>query len=495
MKLLHDTGSLCPTHPFWGRKKDQPLASPFLRFTLALYDALWSVAIAGWLVYRMICRPRESRSVPEHLGYLPARPKTASVAVWLHAVSVGELVSSRPVLEALKRRHPNWWVVLTTTHPQAFALANAQPTGADAVCRMPWDFGPCVETALARVRPDLIVLVECELWPNLVFRAARRGAKILMMNARIYERDLPRYLLGRRLFGPILRLISLIGAQSEEDRKRFLSLGAATERTKVTGNTKFDVRLPADLSRRLVELRELLPLRAGPVWVLASTHDNEEEAILSRCRPLLDKFPDLQFLIAPRHSARASVIKNMAEQLGFRTVLRSRLSKGEDKSVPDRKQPDVILLDSVGELPIALGLADLVFVGGSLVDRGGHNPIEPALHSKAILMGPYVYNFQAVVAGFRAEQALVLVRDCEELMTRTRELLADPARRERLGRNAAQVVGRHTGAAEDYLDRLARLLGQPEVDLSEKEPSVLIPHRGIRGAGEPARKGAPTYHV
>jgi 3-deoxy-D-manno-octulosonic-acid transferase len=436
------------------------LASRRFRIALVLYDTLWALAIGSWLIFRLLSRPRDARSLKEAMGFLPFRPKSASAAVWFHAVSIGEVLSTRPVFAALKRQHPDWWVLLTTTHPQAFALASAQPSGADAVCRLPWDFGPCVETALKRARPDLVVLVECELWPNLVFRSARRGISLLMMNARVYERDLPRYLLGRFLFTPILQLISLIGAQSEGDRGRFLRLGAPQERTVLVGNTKFDVGLPADLPTRLTELRAVLPLR-GPLWVLASTHDNEEETILSRCQPLRDQFPGLQFLIAPRHSTRANGIKKMAEKLGFRTSLRSLLPSAAGEPSSDPMQPDVILLDTVGELPVALGLADLVFIGGSLVDRGGHNPIEAGLYAKAILMGPSVYNFQEVVAAFRSGQGVVLVRDAEELIAQAIDLLSDSARREVLGRNAAEVVSRHVGAAEAYLRQMTKLVCQP----------------------------------
>jgi 3-deoxy-D-manno-octulosonic-acid transferase len=448
------------------------LASQTFRVALLFYDALWAMAVAGWLVFRLVCRPRKTRSLMEHLGFLPFRPKAASVAVWFHAVSVGELLSTRPVLAALKRQHPDWWVLLTTTHPQAFALASTQPTGADAVSRLPLDFGPCVETALKRVRPDLVVLVECELWPNLVFRSTRRGSRLLMMNARLYERDLRRYLLGHHVFTPLLRLISLIGTQSEVDRGRYLCLGAPEERTLLVGNTKFDVCMPADLPSRLAALRALLPLRPGPLWVLASTHDNEEEIVLARYRPLRDKFPSLQLLIAPRQSARANSIKETAEKLGFRTALRSLMFNVVSGSSQDCQPPDVILLDTVGELPILLGLADLVFIGGSLVDRGGHNPIEAGLHAKAILMGSSNHNFQEVVAAFRSGQGIVEVRDAEELIAQASDLLSDPARREHLGRNAAKVVSRHAGAAEAYLGHMTRLACVPQLALSQARPAA-----------------------
>jgi 3-deoxy-D-manno-octulosonic-acid transferase len=451
-------------------RRTESLRSLPFRIALVIYDALWAVTVTGWLVFRLLCRRHDVRALLEGLGFLPFRAPTAPVAVWFHAVSVGEFLSTRPVLAALKRQHPDWWVLLTTTHPQAFALARAQAVGADAVCQLPWDFGPCINKALKRVRPDLVVLVECELWPNLVLRSARQGARLLMMNARVYERDLPRYLLGKFLFAPILQQMSYIGAQSAADRSRFLRLGAPPKQTVIAGNTKFDVRLPADLPSRLAVLRALLPLRTGPLLVLASTHDNEEQIILARCRPLWERFPGLQLLIAPRHPSRGKAIKRVAEELGLHAVLRSLPSNASH--APNRRQPEVIILDTIGELPVVLGLADLVFIGGSLVDRGGHNPIEAGLCAKAILIGPSVYNFQEVVAAFRSGQGLVIVRDAEELMAQASDLLGDSCRRERLGRKAAEVVSQHAGTAEAYVGQMAKLVYTPELTLPGARPAA-----------------------
>jgi 3-deoxy-D-manno-octulosonic-acid transferase len=388
----------------------------------------------------------------------------APVAVWVHAVSVGELLSARPALWEIRKRHPDWWVVLSTSHPQAYEIAGSGPPASDAVCWLPWDFGPCVEKALHRVRPDVLVLVECELWPNLIVRAAARQARIVVMNARIYERDLARYLLGRGLFAALLRLIALIGVQSQGDYSRFRRLGAPAETMIVGGNTKFDVGLPDDLGARLAELRASLPLRPGPIWVLASTHAGEEEQILPRCAKLWASFPGLQLLVAPRHIERARSIRRLAERLGLRTVLRSRVTGITCRTTEGTDTPHVIVLDTIGELATALGLADLVFVGGSLVDAGGHNPIEAALHAKAVLVGPSFYNFQDVLGAFLAEDAVIRLRDVEELADQAGELLADVASREALGRRAATVVHRHRGAAQTYagaVERLARLSRQP----------------------------------
>jgi 3-deoxy-D-manno-octulosonic-acid transferase len=433
-----------------------------VRLALLAYDFLWLFWLAGWILVRIIGLPFWGwQAIGERLGYLPRRPSSAAAAIWVHAASIGELLSARPVLAVLKKRYPAWWVLVTTTQQHAYHLARTQLPEADRVAWLPWDFGPSIGTALRRVRPDSFVLVECELWPNLIARAVRCGSRVTILNGRIYERDLPRYRLGRWLFAPLLQLMAFLGTQSEEDRRRFLQLGSPEDRTIVMRNTKYDVRF-SQISR-VEELRALLPLKRGPLWILASTHADEETQILSRCRPLLARFPELQLLIAPRHIDRARGIEATAKRLRLDTALRSRLPNMRQRDEP---APTVILLDTVGELPFLLELADLVFIGGSLVDQGGHNPIEAGLHRKAILIGPSVFNFAGIVAEFLAQQALIMVRDAEDLMDRAGELLADSRQRQELGDRAAALIRRNTGAAETFarvLERLVNPAGKAEM--------------------------------
>lgn len=428
----------------------------FLRSLLLPYDILWLFWIMGWIVVRIFCLPFWRWStMAERLGYLPPRPPCAAAVLWVHAASIGELLSARPVLALLKRRHSNLWILVSTTQHYAYELARTQIQEADRVAWLPWDFGPAIETALRRVHPDVLVLVECELWPNLIARTARQGARIALMNGRVYERDFPGYRLGRCFFAPLLQLISLLGTQSHGDTRRFLELGSAAERTFLMGNTKYDVSLPQRC--RWQELRRLLPLTPGPLWVLASTHEDEEAQILVRCRPLRERFPDLQLVIAPRHIHRAKTIEATARRLHFDTVLRSQLS--DPSTQVDCKRPDVILLDTVGELPLILEAADLVFIGGSLVDKGGHNPIEAGLHRKAILIGPSVFNFADIVAAFLAEEALIMVQNADDLVSRAEELLVNRPKCREMGDRAAEVIHRNTGTAQAYAKALERLLG------------------------------------
>jgi 3-deoxy-D-manno-octulosonic-acid transferase len=259
--------------------------------------------------------------------------------------------------------------------------------------------------------------------------------------------------------------MTFIGAQSEADRDRFFQLGAPRAIVEVAGTTKFDKETsgfaggpaPAWAGRSAL-FRRLLPLGPGPLWVLASTHAGEEEPILARIEPLRQRFGRLQLLIAPRHPSRGRIVKRLARRHGLRAVLRTEAAFAPSPG-PDQTPPDVIVLDTVGELEAVVGLADLVFVGGSLVDRGGHNPIEAAAQSRAILIGPSTYNFTSVLAPFLAARAVVVVRDAQELVAQAGELLGDPAGRAALGWRAAGVVRRQAGTAGRLVQRLEQIVG------------------------------------
>ena len=234
------------------RKVSSDPWSAAVRLLLLVYNGLWSGVVAIWVLFRLgFPHPSGWAAFGQRLGLFPRRPARAPVSLWVHAVSVGELLSVQSLLDEVKRCHPDWWIVVSTGNEHGYRLARGWRNLADATCLLPWDFGPCVRTALDRARPDVLVLVECELWPNLLTHAADRGVKIVMVNARIYPRAMARgYRPFRGLFGPLLRQMTLIGAQSTEDRDRFLVLGANPATLRLAGNTKFDVTPTADLERR-----------------------------------------------------------------------------------------------------------------------------------------------------------------------------------------------------------------------------------------------------
>jgi 3-deoxy-D-manno-octulosonic-acid transferase len=404
---------------------------------LALPFYLWKDRVSG--KYRRSFRERMGRVPP---GLNPeGRP-----AVWIHAVSVGEVIASRPLVAALEARLSEHRLLLSTTTVTGQAVARQDHGGADDVFYAPFDWAGPVRKALDAVRPSLIVLVETEIWPNLIHEARRRGIRIALVNGRISPRSFPRYRLLRPFFRRVLSQMDLFLMQGEVHAQRIAAMGAPSDRVRVLGNLKFDA-LPdpdaGDLARLLDPGR--------PLWVAGSTVNGEEKEVLEVLREIRQKLGDVRLLLAPRHPERFDQAYSVVVQAGFRCARRSVLGSPWG-------QEEVLLLDSLGELARVYALATVVFVGGSLMPSGGHNVLEAAVAGKAIVVGPHMENFQEIADQFLAEGALVQVASAEGLARETLALLADPEKRSEVGKRARDLVHRSRGAVEKTVDALARLL-------------------------------------
>jgi 3-deoxy-D-manno-octulosonic-acid transferase len=391
---------------------------------------------------------RYRRTFRERMGNLPdeIRPGPGP-SVWVHAVSVGEVLAARPLVAALKQRLPGHRVVVSTTTLTGNAVAR-RGLGVDGLFFAPLDFPSAVRRVLDRVAPRLVVLVETELWPNLIHEARRRGARVALVNGRISPRSYPRYRLLRPLFRPVLAEVDAFLMQGESHAERVRAMGAPPDRVRVTGNLKFDALEAPHASESLA--RVLSGADGVPLWVAGSTMAGEEEAVLAAFRSARAQAP-LRLVLAPRHPERFEEASAKALAAGFACVRRSALDG-------PWRGGDVLILDTMGELAQAYGYATLVFVGGSLVPSGGHNVLEAAVAEKAILVGPHMENFQEIADQFRAEAAFVQVGSEAELASAARELLGDDARRAELGRRARALVDRNRGALEATLDALAALV-------------------------------------
>jgi 3-deoxy-D-manno-octulosonic-acid transferase len=424
--------------------------SPLARMGIAhrtlwvVYELGWMLFIAGWFLYVVARKGKEGREeIAQRMGYVPLPPSCADSSIWIHAVSVGELLSIRPVIEAMKRQSPGCWILVTTSNEAAYQMAIRKPPGADALSRTPWDTARCIRRALARSQPKTLAIVECEIWPNLIRLTAEQGRMVLMINARIYERDYPRYLAARSLFAPILQSITGVYTQSSADRDRFLAMGVPSHRVMSGGNTKFDAVPSVHVSSESVTLRRSLRLGDCPLLILASTHEDEEQQLLEHVSTLQANCPTLQILIAPRDIHRAERIASLVEKSQLKCLRRSQVKMNGER-------PDVVILDTLGELVQVLGWGDLVFVGGSLVDKGGHNPIEPAAWGKPVLMGPHFANFTDIVQAFREGEAIGIFPSAESLCIEISRLLSDSSLANEMGSRARQVVEQHRGTSERY---------------------------------------------
>jgi 3-deoxy-D-manno-octulosonic-acid transferase len=404
-----------------------------------------------WFLWKGRATGKYLRTFRERMGRLPVYLNVdGDRSIWVHAVSVGEVLAARPLVPALRERFPGHRVFLSTTTMTGNAVAKKSIRGVDGLFYAPFDFPHPVRQALEVLNPSLLLLVETEIWPNLIHEARRRGTRVAVVNGRISPQSFPRYLRARRLLRPVLSEVDRFLMQGEAHAERIRGLGAPPDRVLVTGNLKFDAVEPERLPERLARL-----LQGGaprPLWVAGSTVGGEEEMVLSAFHRVRERVPQARLLVAPRHPERFAAVPALVEAAGFRCLRRSTLDPAA------WRDGEVLLLDTLGELAQVYALASVVFVGGSLVPSGGHNILEPAVAGKAVVVGPHMENFQEIAEQFRRESALVQVAGPDELAREVSSLLVDDERRRGLGQRARDLVGRNRGAVGRTADALASLL-------------------------------------
>jgi 3-deoxy-D-manno-octulosonic-acid transferase len=407
-----------------------------------------------WWAFQM--RLRKYRSgLWERLGAVPARLKNLRPdSIWVHAVSVGEVLAVSQLITELQKKHPDRQIFISTTTVTGQKLARER-FGEDRVFFMPLDFGFAVRPYLKALEPQLVILAETEFWPNLLHLADKRGTSLATVNARISDRSFPRYRRFKWFFGRVLSEVDLFLAQTEEDAERLRAIGAATERVRVSGNLKFDIR-PSSQSALVSDLRSTID-KDSPVIVCGSTAEGEEELLLEALKQVQDSFPATVIVLAPRHPERFEKVANLISASGF--TLQRRSSWSPQQPV----KGGIFLLDSVGELAAVYALADIAFVGGSLVPTGGHNILEPAQYGAAIVVGTQTFNFREIVNLFQQGDAIRIVT-AETLGPQLLALLKQPDERERLGGHAKDLFARHAGATRRTLDALGPLLSRQKRD-------------------------------
>jgi len=387
-------------------------------------------------------------------GRVPVRQGDCP-CVWLHAVSVGEVNLLATLIAELRIRHPDWDFVVSTTTMTGYALARAKYS-ALAVFYCPLDFTWAVRGAMRRIRPNILVLAELELWPNLIAAARSAGAQVAIVNGRLGDRSFRGYHRIRRWVAPLLKQIDLIAAQSEQVAERFVALGADAAAVHVTGSLKFDGARTDRNNPDTLRLGKLAGIAPGDVVFLAgSTQEPEEELALAAYRQLRGQFPHLRLLIVPRHPDRFERVAEVIGASGLAWQRRSEL----DSRLPD-PSARVLLVDRVGELGAWWGTARVAFVGGSLGTRGGQNMIEPAAYGAAVSFGPRTHNFRDVVAALLERQAAVVVQDGSQLTEFVGRCLREPHFADELGERARQVVAANLGATQRTADLLEPLFAR-----------------------------------
>lgn len=371
--------------------------------------------------------------------------------IWIHAVSVGEVQAAIPLVREIARRFPGHELLVTTVTPTGAARVKAVFGDSVTHCYIPFEMPVAVNRFFAAVNPELALIMETEIWPNLYRGCGTRDIPLILVSARIS----PRSLGGYRRFLPLIReTLShgiIIAAQSEADAERFRALGASPVRTWVTGNIKFDIELPADLADDGRQLRaELFGER--PIWIAASTHDKEEQQVLAAHRQLLEQHPDLLLILVPRHPERFDDVRSLVRRRRFSLVSRT-------DNRPCAATTEVFLGDTMGELPLFYATSDVAFVGGSLVPIGGHNLLEPAALGLPVITGPQVFNAQEIADMFVELGACRMVNDADELAATVSELFADWSTAQEIGNRGREVLHRNRGALSRLLGLLDPLIG------------------------------------
>ncbi len=430
-----------------------------------LYSVLTAIGMIVLLPYflaRGLGTGKYFHNLSERMGKLPrailSAASGAQGSLWVHAVSVGEVLAGLPLARALKERFPERKLFISTTTRTGQMLARERMTFADGIFYFPLDWALCVRRVLRVLQPSLVVILETEIWPNFLREARRASVPVLFVNGRISEKSFKRFRALGGMFGEFLRGVLNDAAvylmQSEKDAQRLLELGAPEERVEVTGNLKYDFAAP-----RASAIEEWLEKQIGrqerwPVVVAGSVVEDEEEPVLAAFDVVERTWRRALLVLGPRKPERFDAAAGIAEERGWKVARRSRLML----DAPLDEEADLLLLDTVGELAGLYRLADAVFVGGSLVARGGHNILEPAAFALPPVFGPHMDNFQEMAADFLGARAAVQVANERELGETWVELIRGAEKRRRMGEAAKALVESNRGATAKSLERIAAIL-------------------------------------
>jgi 3-deoxy-D-manno-octulosonic-acid transferase len=420
---------------------------------------LIAVVASPWFIYQAVRYKKYVGSLGQRLGYLPVSfNMDGDESIWIHAVSVGEVLTARPLISELKRRYPNLRMFLSTTTMAGQQLARRSVQDVDAVFYFPFDLGVVVRRTLDLVRPKLFIMMETEIWPNLLRECRARGIKTAVVNGRLSARSFPRYRLIRPMMRRVLEDIDKFLVQGEESARRFIDLGADPARVVVTGSMKFDsLELSSTALQARARERVLRYFRvpaSRPVIVAGSTMKGEETHVLRAFRRVRTAAPNTLLVLAPRHPERFGEVEQLARSEGW------KVSRRSDLAVDAEPRVDIVVLDTIGELATIYQIGTVVFVGGSLVPTGGHNVLEPAVFGKPIVFGPHMQNFLEIADAFVTNGAGVQLANEQELDEAFLSLIGDPVRRARLGAAARALVEANRGANEKSIMVLASLLPQ-----------------------------------
>lgn len=415
-----------------------------------IYNLFFFLFLLFSLPYYLI-KSKFHKGLFSRLGFFPRQPLTTGYDIWIHAVSVGEVLAIKGLLDILSKEKR---VCLSTTTPAGNKIAKDLFKDKCTVIFSPLDFSFVVNNFITKIKPKIFVLVETELWPNLIRALSTRAVPIILVNGRISDKSFGRYKFIKIFLKGLLSKITLFCMRTQTDADRIIYLGASPDRVKVAGNMKFDI---VNQVKASIYKRESLGLLTNDILLVAgSTHAGEERIIIDVYKKLILNYtPNLKLLIAPRNPYRFDEVDKVIEEDGFSSVRFSRLADYDLRSINN----SIFLLDTMGELSNIYSIADIVFIGGSLIKKGGHNVIEPAIFSKPIIVGPYNNNFRDIVDLFSRNNALIKVMSQLEFKESLSILIKDNKKRESLGLNAKKTVLENIGATQKTYECIKEIFG------------------------------------
>lgn len=423
-----------------------------------LYSLIYTIAIIFLLPFEYFKRPKDIRKrwLREKFGFLNSSfvPHPSSL-IWVHAVSVGEVMAALPMLKSLKKRYPSRGIILSTITDTGQKVAREGAPEDTIIVYLPFDIASILNTVLKRIKPEILIVIETELWPNLFRVFKENGIPVILFNGRISEGSFKGYRKVSFFMKRILSYVDFFGMQGEEYAERIRSLGANKSRVKTLGNFKFDTKPPSQIPEWTKKIK-------GPVIIAGSTYEREEEFLTSVYLELKKDFPDLNLIIAPRHPERFKGVEDMLSSKGISFIKRSAFSTrhSELSEATDWQtiKGMIILLDTIGELSAVYGIADIAIIGKSFKGYGGQNPLEPAYWEKPILCGPHMENFPVIKDFYNAGAALEVNE--EGLYAKLKELLRSPEKAKEIGSKAQELYRRNAGAVERAMEIIARYVNE-----------------------------------
>jgi 3-deoxy-D-manno-octulosonic-acid transferase len=429
----------------------------YLIYNILLFSI--SFLAVPFILFAVLSTKKYRSGLSQKTGFVPdsiLSKLSGERPIWIHAVSVGEVITTIPLIRKLKENYPDQKIVLSTVTVTGNYTATLKAKEADAVIYFPYDYPFIVKRAIKIIHPKLFITLETELWPNFLRSLKHNHIPSILINGRISNNSYYKYRWTRFFFSKVLANINAFYMQTDEDARRIINIGAPKDRVITVGNLKYDRSLPMLNAEEKKQLYNSLNLKGGQkVFIAGSTHRGEEEIILDIFKLLKKKQSDLILILAPRHPERFNEVANLINRHKLRGIRRTFLSKQTQSN-----QYDVILLDTIGELSKLYSLGTAIFVGGSLVSKGGHNVLEPVVYKKAVLFGPHMDNFLEISSHLKNNGGGLQVQSKEELLAHAEKLLSDDAMRKELGEKAFEIISHNQGAIEKAMEVIGKFIGK-----------------------------------